>query len=142
CQDPGGVTEISRWLSAAIPPETIAFNESTPEGSQQWLSGTPPGCSISWLGSGGFAALNHRLISVTPTGSNTKTSRTTLLFHFFLRRFLGRFLGLGGFFLVGQVAHDGGFQHLQPSVVIDLDDYLVFLFGDRNDGAVNAGRGY
>ena len=33
--DPGGITEISRWLSAAIPPALTTTDFSTPEGSQK-----------------------------------------------------------------------------------------------------------
>ena len=79
---PGGVTEISRWLSAATPPVTTD-SEIHPGGmaeSDTWVSTLTPvsGSLTLWHPSGmrfsprlfssGIAALNHRQISVIPSG--------------------------------------------------------------------------
>src|SRR5205085_2397392 len=67
--DPGGVTAISRWLSAAIPPEMKARNQNaTPEGSQQSLR------PLWGRGMGGQSKTPGRerdrgLIAATPPGS-------------------------------------------------------------------------
>ena len=86
---PIGVTENSRWLSEATPPEEESRNELHPEGMAEivrsecrrprWPIRKPnPLASLLDAGaggrpcSGGVAALNHRLISVTPPGSSWK----------------------------------------------------------------------
>ncbi len=91
---PGGMPEISRWLSAATPPvidptqavhpggipgtrvrqiasPVNALGERDSEAAiPRETSGIPPGCDLpDQSASGGVATLNHRLIAVTPSGS-------------------------------------------------------------------------
>src|SRR5947209_6397228 len=75
---PDGVGAISRWLSAAIPPgaATAGHVSSTPVGvaarSTKALRPLPGSINARLLaGSGGIAALNHRLIAATPAGVKT-----------------------------------------------------------------------
>jgi hypothetical protein len=69
--DPAGVTEISRWLSAAIPP-ALSGHSSHPGGmgerdaSKLWHPSGMHDCLRS--ASGGIAALNHRLIAFIAPG--------------------------------------------------------------------------
>jgi len=78
--DPGGIVAISRWLSGAIPPEGKKNDFDTPEGLQQMGSKSHATCLhpfrvliIMVQLSGGIASLNHRLMSVTPSGSVRST---------------------------------------------------------------------
>jgi hypothetical protein len=91
---PGGMKAISRWLSAATPPVSRPLTSPHPGGMpgtrarhcdspvimqgdrdsdatiQRETSGIPPGCeALHCCISGGVAALNHRLMAVTPPGS-------------------------------------------------------------------------
>src|SRR5205823_3400915 len=78
--DPGGVREISRWLSAAIPPEWRRRSGTDPGGvaEREGLFCDPSRvieiiratCPVVSL------ALNHRLISVTPPGSIYSSPRS------------------------------------------------------------------
>ena len=69
----GGVTAISRWLSAATPPEKGCEKQPTPEGvaatERNQDAATPAGVMTNAdMESGGVAALNHRLIAGIPAG--------------------------------------------------------------------------
>src|SRR4051794_39036421 len=46
------------------------------------------------------------------------------------------FLGLLGLFFLGQVADDAGAGHPQFHVVVHLDEHLILLVADRDNGAV------
>jgi len=67
---PVGVKDISRWLSAAIPPDDETQETAPWKGaSLRRLSGTPLGSMIHGCHySGGIAPLNRRLIAGTPSG--------------------------------------------------------------------------
>src|SRR5262249_24112856 len=73
---PGGVAERSRWWSAATPPDPNAPPRIQPRrgrrrGRGVYGSPTPPGSNTEEaLGSGGVAALHHRLPSAPPRGSS------------------------------------------------------------------------
>ena len=78
--DPGGIVAISRRLSGAIPPDDKKFGSDTPEGLHQMTAMTHATCLHPFRVlikmvqlSGGVASLNHRLISVTPSGSVRST---------------------------------------------------------------------
>src|SRR5205807_9527134 len=77
--DPEGVEEISWWLSAAKPPVGDTTRRATPQGSQRQHRGVL--CDPFRVArrevspTGGFAALNHRLISVTPPASGRSALR-------------------------------------------------------------------
>ena len=81
---PGGMTEGSRGLSAATPPVDVRLQLPTLEGSQ---IGARSGCDPSGVGlipdafTGGVAALNPRLPSVTPAGVDHDIVLQTLDFH-------------------------------------------------------------
>src|SRR5262249_27847942 len=49
-------------------------------------------------------------------------------------------LGLGSLF-VAEVAQDAALEHLQPGIVVHLDDHFVLLVAHGYDGAIDAGGG-
>ena len=76
---PGGMQDISRWLSAAIPPDSRPppIFSRTPAGVQDTSVPAGPGVPHPCRGarkeegapvSGGIASLNHRLMALTPPG--------------------------------------------------------------------------
>ena len=72
---PGGMPAISRWLSVATPPVSLKFPHpgGMPDtrARHRETSGIPPGCEAHLdCISGGVATLNHRLMAVTPPGSD------------------------------------------------------------------------
>jgi len=71
---PEGMPAISRWLSAATPPETRRIIASTPKGSQQRTitdAVTPSGSANGWDGDRRCAYGDLRLMAAIPSGSNT-----------------------------------------------------------------------
>ena len=89
---PAGVTDISRWSSAATPPEEDRRTDPIPEGWQRSpafdsrtpltrpTSGIPPGCESGREPcSGGVAALDHRLIAIIPPGWGTRAQGNLML---------------------------------------------------------------
>ena len=93
--DTGGVTASSRWLSAAIPPDSENRTRAPRQGYQKmlrgnnsgWfvvsfiLSGTPAGVQMPWeMSTGGIArraSLNHRLQANIPPGYAFKMQSRT-----------------------------------------------------------------
>src|SRR5258708_3032395 len=70
--EPEGFKDGSRWLSAAIPPVTMCPAFRTPKGCQRESArALAPLRGATYVANrtGGIASLNHRLMSMNPSGS-------------------------------------------------------------------------